>query len=86
MPLIYGPRKGFNYEKSLNPRGRGKPRIERPEIVSTDTKRRQSSSEDFVNSFLSEKVCHDDFHAEVDAIKAERLARPHDPHKFWRTI
>jgi len=73
MPLEYGPRKGFNYEKSYNPRGRDKPDTHK--IIDSDVGRVPVYHTDsFVNSFIGNELDPGAFHEEVDAIKAERLA------------
>ena len=82
MPLIYGPRIGFNYEKSYNPRNGGRPPVHR--IIERNTEyyrgganrgsSRESDSDLYVNSFINRELDHDAFHAEVDQIRADRVA------------
>ena len=70
---IYGPRIGFNYEKSGNPKGRGKPRVHN--IIACDHGRSTPYSvNSYVNSFIGRDLDHDAFRAEVDQIRAAKLA------------
>jgi len=69
------PRIGFNHEKSGNPRGRGKPdKVIDPNKDSIEGPRRTNKGDLYVNSFIGRDLDHDAFRAEVDEIRAAKLA------------
>ena len=71
-------RKGFNYEKSGNPRGRNKPDVhiidDRANTGRKSTRRFTNNPNSYVNTFIGRELDHDAFHAQVDEIRARRVA------------